>query len=75
MYNQVKLKDMIQEVAISTERVIQEGRTILLQKVHYKNLKKIVTRELDVLTGIPVSIVQVMHILDMDEPDGIPALN
>jgi hypothetical protein len=60
---------MIQDVAISTERIVQEGRTLVLQHVHYLKLKKIVTRELDILTGIPQDIVKILHILELDPGD------
>jgi hypothetical protein len=60
---------MAQDVTVINERIIREGVVIILQKVHYKNLKKIVTRELDSRTGIPTQIVQIMHILQLeDEP-------
>jgi hypothetical protein len=66
---------MIQDVAITTERIVQEGTSILLQHVHYLKLKKIVTRKLDLLTGIPEDIVQVLHILELDPEDTILTTN
>jgi len=43
---------MANDVKIITERIIRDGVAVLLQQVHYVNLKKIVTRELDVQTGL-----------------------
>lgn len=60
---------MATEVKIVTERIIRDGVTVLLQQVHYINLKKIVTRELDAKTGIPMQIVKIMHILDLEDDD------
>ena len=60
---------MATEVRIVTERIIRDGVTVLLQQVHYINLKKIVTRELDAKTGIPMQIVKIMHILDLEDDD------
>lgn len=60
---------MATEVRIVTERIIRDGVTVLLQQVHYINLKKIVTRELDAKTGIPMQIVKIMHILDLEDND------
>ena len=56
---------MANEVKIVTERIMRDGVAVLLQQVHYVNLKKIVTRELDAKTGIPMQIVKIMHILDL----------
>jgi hypothetical protein len=58
---------MANEVKIVTQRIIRDGVLILLQQVHYVNLKKIVTRELDAKTGIPMEIVKIKHILDTPE--------
>lgn len=66
---------MIQDVAITTERIVQEGTNVLLQHVHYLKLKKIVTRKLNLLTGIPEDIVQVLHILELDPEDTIITAN
>ena len=60
---------MATEVRIVTERIIRDGVAVLLQQVHYVNLKKIVTRELDAKTGIPMQIVKIMHILDLEDDD------
>lgn len=65
---------MATEVRIVTERIIKDGVTVLLQQVHYINLKKIVTRELDAKTGIPMQIVKIMHILDLEDDDESPEL-
>jgi hypothetical protein len=65
---------MATEVRIVTERIIRDGVTVLLQQVHYVNLKKIVTRELDAKTGIPMQIVKIMHILDLEDDDDSPEL-
>ena len=48
---------MVNDVKIVTERIIKDGVAILLQQVHYVNLKKIVTRELDAQTGMPVHLI------------------
>jgi hypothetical protein len=56
---------MANEVKIVTERIMRDGVAVLLQQVHYINLKKIVTRELDAKTGVPMQIVKIMHILDL----------
>ena len=58
---------MANEVKIVTERIMRDGVAVLLQQVHYVNLKKIVTRELDVKTGLPMQIVQIKHYLDLGE--------
>lgn len=58
---------MANDVKIITERIIRDGVAVLLQQVHYVNLKKIVTRELDVKTGLPMQIVQIKHYLDLGE--------
>jgi hypothetical protein len=58
---------MANDVRIITERIIRDGVAVLLQQVHYVNLKKIVTRELDAKTGIPMQIVQIKHYLDLSE--------
>jgi len=58
---------MANDVKIITERIIRDGVAVLLQQVHYVNLKKIVTRELDVQTGLPKDIVQIKHYLDLGE--------
>ena len=55
---------MANDVRIITERIIRDGVAVLLQQVHYVRLKKIVTRELDAKTGVPVKIVQIKHYLD-----------
>jgi hypothetical protein len=60
---------MATEVRIVTERIMRDGVAVLLQQVHYINLKKIVTRELDAKTGIPMQIVKIMHILDLEDDD------
>jgi hypothetical protein len=60
---------MANEVRIVTERIMRDGVAVLLQQVHYVNLKKIVTRELDAKTGIPMQIVKIMHILDLEDDD------
>ncbi len=60
---------MAPEVRIVTERIMRDGVAVLLQQVHYVNLKKIVTRELDAKTGIPMQIVKIMHILDLEDDD------
>jgi hypothetical protein len=60
---------MATEVRIVTERIMRDGVAVLLQQVHYVNLKKIVTRELDAKTGIPMQIVKIMHILDLEDDD------
>lgn len=65
---------MAKDVKIVTERIIRDGVSVLLQQVHYVNLKKIVTRELDAKTGIPMQIVKIMHILDLEEDDSTPEL-
>lgn len=65
---------MATDVRIVTERIMRDGVAVLLQQVHYINLKKIVTRELDAKTGIPMQIVKIMHILDMEEDDSTPEL-
>lgn len=65
---------MANDVKIVTERIIRDGISVLLQQVHYVNLKKIVTRELDAKTGIPMQIIQIMHILDLEEDDSTPEL-
>lgn len=65
---------MANDVKIVTERIIRDGASVLLQQVHYVNLKKIVTRELDAKTGIPMQIIQIMHILDLEEDDSTPEL-
>lgn len=65
---------MATEVRIVTERIMRDGVTIMLQQVHYINLKKIVTRELDAKTGIPMQIVKIMHILELDDDDESPEL-
>tara|TARA_R110000868_G_scaffold224055_1_gene475935 strand:+ start:640 stop:846 length:207 start_codon:yes stop_codon:yes gene_type:complete len=65
---------MANEVRIVTERIMRDGVAVLLQQVHYVNLKKIVTRELDAKTGIPMQIVKIMHILDLEEDDESPEL-
>jgi|688.fasta_scaffold842171_1 hypothetical protein len=65
---------MANDVKIVTERIIRDGVSVLLQQVHYVNLKKIVTRELDAKTGIPMQIIQIMHILDLEEDDSTPEL-
>jgi hypothetical protein len=65
---------MANEVRIVTERIMRDGVAVLLQQVHYINLKKIVTRELDAKTGIPMQIVKIMHILDLEEDDSTPEL-
>ena len=65
---------MATDVRIVTERIMRDGVAVLLQQVHYVNLKKIVTRELDAKTGIPMQIVKIMHILDMEEDDSTPEL-
>lgn len=65
---------MANDVKIVTERIIRDGVSVLLQQVHYVNLKKIVTRELDAKTGIPMQIVKIMHILDLEEDDSTPEL-
>ena len=65
---------MANEVKIVTERIMRDGVAVLLQQVHYVNLKKIVTRELDAKTGIPMQIVKIMHILDLGEDDSTPEL-
>ena len=65
---------MANDVRIITERIIRDGVAVLLQQVHYVNLKKIVTRELDAKTGMPVRIVQIKHILDLGEDDSTPEL-
>ena len=65
---------MANEVRIVTERIMRDGVAVLLQQVHYVNLKKIVTRELDAKTGIPMQIVKIMHILDLGEDDESPEL-
>jgi len=65
---------MANEVRIVTERIMRDGVAVLLQQVHYVNLKKIVTRELDAKTGIPMQIVKIMHILDLEEDDSTPEL-
>ena len=56
---------MANDVKIITKRIIRDGVAVLLQQVHYVNLKKIVTRELDVKTGLPTQIVQIKHYLDL----------
>lgn len=58
---------MANDVKIITERIIRDGVAVLLQQVHYVNLKKIVTRELDAKTGLPTQIVQIKHFLDLGE--------
>jgi hypothetical protein len=58
---------MANDVKIITKRIIRDGVAVLLQQVHYVNLKKIVTRELDVKTGLPMQIVQIKHYLDLGE--------
>lgn len=58
---------MVNDVKIITERIIRDGVAVLLQQVHYVNLKKIVTRELDANTGLPKDILKVTHILQVDE--------
>jgi len=65
---------MANEVRIVTERIMRDGVAVLLQQVHYVNLKKIVTRELDAKTGIPMQIVKIMHILDLEEEGSTPEL-
>ena len=60
---------MATEVRLVTERIMRDGVAVLLQQVHYVNLKKIVTRELDAKTGIPMQIVKIMHILDLEDDD------
>jgi hypothetical protein len=65
---------MANEVRIVTERIMRDGVAVLLQQVHYVNLKKIVTRELDAKTGIPMQIVKIMHILDLEEESSTPEL-
>ena len=65
---------MANDVKIVTERIIRDGVSVLLQQVHYVNLKMIVTRELDAKTGIPMQIIQIMHILDLEEDDSTPEL-
>jgi hypothetical protein len=65
---------MANEVRIVTERIMRDGVAVLLQQVHYVNLKKIVTRELDAKTGIPMQIVKIMHILDLEEDNESPEL-
>ena len=65
---------MANEVKIVTERIMRDGVAVLLQQVHYVNLKKIVTRELDAKTGIPMQIVKIKHILDLEEDDESPEL-
>lgn len=65
---------MATEVRIVTERIMRDGVTVMLQQVHYINLKKIVTRELDAKTGIPMQIVKIMHILELDDDDESPEL-
>jgi hypothetical protein len=65
---------MANEVKIVTERIMRDGVAVLLQQVHYVNLKKIVTRELDAKTGIPMEIVKIKHILDLEEDNESPEL-
>lgn len=65
---------MANDVRIKTERIIRDGVAVMLQKVHYVNLNKIVTRELDAKTGIPTQIVQIMHILQLDD-EPVPECN
>lgn len=65
---------MAKDVKIVTKRIIRDGVSVLLQQVHYVNLKKIVTRELDAKTGIPMQIIQIMYILDLEEDDSTPEL-
>jgi hypothetical protein len=65
---------MANEVKIVTERIMRDGVAVLLQQVHYVNLKKIVTRELDAKTGIPMEIVKIKHILDLEDDDESPEL-
>lgn len=65
---------MANEVRIVTERIMRDGVAVLLQQVHYVNLKKIVTRELDAKTGIPMQIVKIMHILDLEDEGSTPEL-
>jgi hypothetical protein len=65
---------MANEVKIVTERIMRDGVAVLLQQVHYVNLKKIVTRELDAKTGIPMDIVKIKHILDLEDDDESPEL-
>jgi hypothetical protein len=62
---------MANDVKIVTSRIIRDGVAVLLQQVHYVNLKKIVTRELDAKTGLPTQIVQIKHFL---QDEGNPAL-
>lgn len=48
-------------ITIWTKEVIENGVSKLLQYVHYKSLKKLVVRELDRNTKIPVEIVKIVH--------------